>query len=103
VIVQNLNAFFVVSKMSKIRRATWLVPSAHDFVECVLNKIGLPCGASTPYTSTPYPGHALYDWVIDTFVSRRIALKMNLDMHVDIRRRALRRRDREAAVAEKEE
>jgi 17beta-estradiol 17-dehydrogenase / very-long-chain 3-oxoacyl-CoA reductase len=96
IIVENLNAFFVVSNMSKIRRASFLTPTAKDYVQSVLSKIGLAGGSSVPFTSSPYPSHALANWAVDTFASHRIALKVNYDMHVSIRQRALKKRERES-------
>jgi len=94
IIVQNLNAFFVVSNMSKIKRPSFTAPSAEDFVKCVLNKIGVAGGAMAPFTSCPYPSHAIANWAIETIPSRRLALKVNYDMHMDIRKRALKRREK---------
>jgi len=96
IIVECLTAFFVVSNMSKIKRPSFTAPSAEDYVKCVLNKIGVAGGAMSPFTSCPYPSHAVANWAIETVPSRRMALKINYDMHMDIRKRALRRREKAA-------
>lgn len=54
--------------MSKIRRPTLLIPPAPTFVKATLASIGQARGAAgRPYTSTPYFGHALFDWAMATF------------------------------------
>ncbi|KAI9229813.1 MAG: hypothetical protein DHS80DRAFT_26829 [Piptocephalis tieghemiana] len=102
IIVQSLTTFFVASKMSKIRKSSFLVPYPDTYVRSVLGKIGLSGGSMTPYTSSPYPSHALANWVVETIPTHRTALKINLDMHKDIRRRALRKLERQAAASKKE-
>lgn len=65
--VQTVNTYFVVSNMSKIRKASLLIPMPKPYVKSVLSKIGLPCGAlftGRPNVSTPYWSHALLDYVI---------------------------------------
>ncbi|KAF9585785.1 hypothetical protein BGW38_000761 [Lunasporangiospora selenospora] len=97
--VQNVNTFFVVSAMSKIRKASMLIPFPKPYVRAVLGQIGISGGASTPFTSTPYYGHALANWVIDNLFTRSYWVKHNYDIQTDIRKRALRKREREAAAA----
>ncbi|KAL1407346.1 hypothetical protein Q8F55_006768 [Vanrija albida] len=90
---------FVVSNMSKIRRASITVPTAKAFVASTLGSIGLARGAQgRPYDSTPYPSHALLDYVVGLFggVSEAIGVGVILSMHKDIRKRALRKKAREA-------
>ena len=53
--------------MSKIRRASVLIPLPREYVAAVLRKIGVPCGAlwtGRPATSTPFWSHALLDYLI---------------------------------------
>jgi len=48
--------------MSKIRRASLVVPTPKVYVRAALSKIGVPGGAyGKPYTSTPYWSHSLAD------------------------------------------
>ncbi|KAI7866990.1 hypothetical protein BDF14DRAFT_1807297 [Spinellus fusiger] len=96
IVVQNINTYFVVSSMSKIRRPTFFIPMPKPYVATVLSKIGLACGASTPYTSTPYPSHGLMNWVIENVFDASFWLKQNNNIQKDIRKRALRKREREA-------
>ncbi|KAF9280017.1 hypothetical protein BGZ68_007558 [Mortierella alpina] len=100
--VQNVNTYFVVSAMSKIRRPSITAPLPKAYVRAVLSKIGVPGGASTPYTSTPFYSHAIANWLIENVFSRSFWVGYNYDLHVDIRKRALRKREREAAAAKKD-
>ncbi|ELU42146.1 ketoreductase [Rhizoctonia solani AG-1 IA] len=47
--VQLVNTYFVVSSMSKIRRATSMIPLPSTYVRSVLSKIGLQGDFTTPY------------------------------------------------------
>lgn len=88
----------VTSAMSKIRRPSALIPTPKVFVRSALSSIGQQRAGGYPYTNTPYPAHAIYKWVVDNTVGifSRIALGQNKKMHVDIRKRALRKKEREA-------
>ena len=59
--------------MSKIRRASALIPTPKAFVRSVLAKVALPCGAlwtQRPGVVTPFWSHALLDYIM----VRRVAL-----------------------------
>ncbi|KAF9917097.1 hypothetical protein BX616_001957 [Lobosporangium transversale] len=99
--VQNVNTYFVVSAMSKIRRASMLIPMPKPYVQSVLAKIGTSGGASTPYTMTPYYSHAIANWAIDHLFSRGFWVQQNYNIQTDIRKRALRKKEREAANSKK--
>lgn len=65
--VECVNTYFVVSNMSKIRKATMMIPMPRPYVKAVLAKIGKPCGAlytGRPNVSTPYWSHSLLDYAI---------------------------------------
>ncbi|KAG0224003.1 hypothetical protein BGW41_005275 [Actinomortierella wolfii] len=98
--VQNVNTYFVVSAMSKIRRASLLIPFPKPYVKAVLSQIGIPGGASTPSTSTPYWTHAIANWLIDNTFTRSFWVNHNYKIQTDIRARAMRKRLREAGTAE---
>ncbi|KAI9023522.1 hypothetical protein CLU79DRAFT_748925 [Phycomyces nitens] len=98
IVVENINTYFVVSAMSKIRKPSFLIPLPKPYVATVLSKIGLGCGAGTPYTSTPYPGHAVANWLIDNVFNSAFWVNHNDSIQKDIRKRALRKREREAAA-----
>ncbi|ORY43853.1 NAD(P)-binding protein [Rhizoclosmatium globosum] len=91
--VEHIRAFFVVSAMSKIRKPTWTTPTAKNFVKAVLKNVG------KSIDSAPYPSHAILSWFIETFMSESFAIKESNKMHIDIRKRALKKKEREAAAA----
>jgi 17beta-estradiol 17-dehydrogenase / very-long-chain 3-oxoacyl-CoA reductase len=65
VVVQLVIPGFVVSKMSKIRRSSALVPNPAQFVKSALGSIGLARGAQgRANESTPWWTHALLDYVV---------------------------------------
>ncbi|GHJ86470.1 hypothetical protein NliqN6_2872 [Naganishia liquefaciens] len=91
---------FVVSKMSKIRQSSPLVPTPDAYVRSVLSSIGLNRGAQgRAYESTPFWTHALMDYVVG-FIPESIAIWYNLRLHKDIRQRALRKQQREKAKSQ---
>ncbi|KAL4062644.1 hypothetical protein J3A83DRAFT_4478615 [Scleroderma citrinum] len=96
IIVQYLNTYYVVTKMSNIRKSSFMVPMPDVYVHAALSKIGLACGAAmtdSPNTLTPYWSHALLNYYIymvgwkAAFISGRHTTLNN------IRRRALLRRE----------
>ncbi|GAA6063013.1 hypothetical protein JCM10212_002654 [Sporobolomyces blumeae] len=100
--VELLNTYFVVSKLSKIRRSSWMIPTPKTYVRSVLSKIGVNGGAvGQPHISTPYHGHAPVQWVVDHLFSYKFWLGYNRKLHLDIRRRAIRKRERDAGKAVK--
>ncbi|BGP21783.1 hypothetical protein JCM10295v2_000658 [Rhodotorula toruloides] len=102
--VELLNTYFVVSKLSKIRKSSWMIPTPKTYVRSVLSHIGVRGGAvGQPHISTPYHGHAPVQWVVDHLFSRQFWLDYNRKLHLDIRKRVLRKREREAAKAVKGE
>jgi 17beta-estradiol 17-dehydrogenase / very-long-chain 3-oxoacyl-CoA reductase len=97
--VQHLNTYFVVSKMSKIKRPSALVPTPAAYVRSALNKIGLSCGAALsdrPGTFTPFWSHALVDYVIHAIGWKSFFISYSHSILKDQRRRALRKLEREA-------
>jgi 17beta-estradiol 17-dehydrogenase / very-long-chain 3-oxoacyl-CoA reductase len=99
VTVQCLNTYFVVSSMSKIRKATPLIPMPSAYVRSALARIGLQGGAygtGRPSALTPYPGHALIDWAMNTFGWKGLWISYTHNLHKDIRKRALKKKEREA-------
>lgn len=61
--VSLLNTYFVVSNMSKVRKSSAMIPTPRQYVSQVLKTIGRNGGAvGRPYTSTPWPMHAIVDW-----------------------------------------
>ncbi|WRT66696.1 long-chain 3-oxoacyl-CoA reductase [Kwoniella shivajii] len=96
--VELVQAAFVVSNMSKIRRSSALVPTPANFVRSVLSSFGLPRGAQgRPYERTPFWTHAFLDYVVGFagYLSEVTGIKVINSMHKDIRKRALRKAERE--------
>ncbi|KAI5308527.1 hypothetical protein KEM55_005492 [Ascosphaera atra] len=85
--------------MSKIRRASWNIPNPRNFVKAVLSKIGRGSGSRYAHTSAPFWAHGLMVWVVSETVGvmSKFALGRNKAMHESIRKRALRKAEREAA------
>jgi 17beta-estradiol 17-dehydrogenase / very-long-chain 3-oxoacyl-CoA reductase len=97
--VQIAQSYLVTSAMSKIRRSSLLVPTPKQFVKAALSKIGRSGGAQGILgTSTPYWAHGIMHWAIATFVgtTNGVVVSINKRMHEDIRKRALRKAEREA-------
>ncbi|KAG8831699.1 hypothetical protein FRC17_002730 [Serendipita sp. 399] len=97
IVVQLVNTYFVVSKMSKIRRPSITTPTPKAFVKSVLAHIGQSCGAlARPYTLTPYWSHSVADYVLAVLDIPYLLISYTHRLHIDIRRRALKKREREA-------
>lgn len=99
-----VHSYLVTSSMSKIRRANWQVPSEKTFVKSTLAKIGRRGGSiGYPYSGSPYWSHALVASVITGVVGPMSSalLSFNRKMHVDIRKRALKKADRDAQKGKK--
>ncbi|KZZ95326.1 3-ketoacyl-CoA reductase [Moelleriella libera RCEF 2490] len=88
----------VTTAMSKVRRPSLLIPTAPNFVRSALGKVGLGGYQSVPNSYVPWWSHSFMLWLIETFpgVSSPVTIFYNKKMHVDIRRRALRKQAREA-------
>lgn len=96
--VQLVLSFLVTTAMSKVRRASLMIPSAPAFVRATLSKVGNSGFQVSPNTVTPWWSHALLQWVVETVTgaSGPVTIWWNKKMHVDIRRRALKKAAREA-------
>ncbi|KAA1478108.1 NAD(P)-binding protein [Dentipellis sp. KUC8613] len=89
--VEHANTYFVVSSMSKIRRPTALIPLPHTYVRAVLASIR--AGSAVPFWT-----HALLDYVMHS-VPECVVVAYEHALHRDIRKRALRKKEREAKKA----
>ncbi|KAF2725970.1 NAD(P)-binding protein [Polychaeton citri CBS 116435] len=100
VTVQLVQSHLVTSAMSKIKRSSALVPTPRTFVKAALSKIGRSGGAQgVMATSTPYWAHGIMHWAITTFTggtSNPVVVGINKRMHEDIRKRALKKAERDA-------
>ncbi|KAJ3339590.1 hypothetical protein HDU93_008007 [Gonapodya sp. JEL0774] len=93
---ENLNTWFVSTAMSKIRKATWDVPTAEDYVRHVLSY----CGQGH-LSWTPYPSHALFAWIVDNVASRRQAMEWFWNSQKAIREIALLKKKKKLEEARK--
>ncbi|SNX84042.1 related to 17-beta-hydroxysteroid dehydrogenase [Melanopsichium pennsylvanicum] len=93
--VSLLNTYFVVSNMSKVRKSSSMIPTPKQYVGQVLKTIGNNGGAvARPYTSTPWPMHALVDWATTYILPRGWLLSYTYDQQVGIRKRAIRKAEK---------
>ncbi|KAI9457331.1 3-ketoacyl-CoA reductase [Lactarius psammicola] len=84
--VEHVNAYFVISAMSKIRRPSLFIPTSKAFVRSVLAKL-------SPGTVTPYWSHALVGAVM-ALAPPKAMLAYVHSLQKDIRRRALAKQAR---------
>lgn len=97
--VELVHSYLVTSAMSKIRRPSAFIPNPRNFVKAVLRKIGRSGGAQgIAFTSTPFWSHGLIHWALTTFVGTMndFVVGRNRAMHEDIRKRALKKQQRDA-------
>ncbi|KAI1382700.1 short chain dehydrogenase [Hypoxylon trugodes] len=96
--VQLCLSYLVTTAMSKVRRASVLIPSPKPFVRAALGKVGLGGWQSFAYTYTPYWSHAVFAWVVENTigVGHSFGIWVNLKMEMDIRDRALKKAARNA-------
>lgn len=101
--VQLVQSYLVTSAMSKIKRASATIPTPRAFVKAALSKIGRSGGAQgIAYTSTPYWAHGIMHWALATFAGtmNSVVVDQNKVMHESIRKRALRKLEREGKKAQ---
>lgn len=96
--VQLVQSYLVTSAMSKIRRPSAAIPNPRRFVRSVLAKVGRSGGAQGwAYTSTPYWFHGIMQWGLAATVgvTGSWVVRYNRGMHETIRKRALKKAERE--------
>ncbi|KAK9363611.1 hypothetical protein V1504DRAFT_473086 [Lipomyces starkeyi] len=96
--VELVLSYLVTSAMSKIRKSSTLIPNPNMFVASTLSSVGLQRGAQgRTATSTPYWSHAIFQFFVESTVGiwSGIVSNQNLQMHIAIRKRALKKADRE--------
>ncbi|KAI9297214.1 NAD(P)-binding protein [Neoconidiobolus thromboides FSU 785] len=96
ILVTNIIPYFVVSKLSKFKKSSFLIPTAESFAKTVLNKIGVPGGSNIPNNSTPYFPHAIIHALTSNFANLDFWIFLNKDQMVSTRKRALRKKERES-------
>jgi 17beta-estradiol 17-dehydrogenase / very-long-chain 3-oxoacyl-CoA reductase len=86
--------YHITGSMSKIRKASFFIPDVGPYVKSVLKNIGRRGGSTHfAYSSTPYPSHALMQWVLENTLgagSQTIITQIR-GMHQSIRARALKK------------
>ncbi|KAG0649234.1 3-ketoacyl-reductase [Hyphodiscus hymeniophilus] len=100
--VEFVLSYMVTTAMSKIRKTSMFVPNPRNFVKAVLAKIGRAGGAQQiAYTSTPFWGHALMQWWLENTVgiSGKFVVGQNRSMNESVRKRALKKAERDAKKA----
>jgi 17beta-estradiol 17-dehydrogenase / very-long-chain 3-oxoacyl-CoA reductase len=100
--VELVLSYLVTTAMSKIRKTSLFIPNPRNFVKVVLTKVGRSGGAQkVAYTSTPFWGHALMQWWLENTLGfgGKFVLGQNRKMHEQIRKRALKKAERDAKRA----
>lgn len=92
VVVQSVLPGFVATNMSKIRKATWMAPSAETYVRAALRTVGI-----ARHTTGYYP-HALMQLGINTVQALlpETANRLVLKQMEGLRAKALRKSEKEA-------
>jgi len=97
--VLNTDPFLKVSKMSKIRKPSVMIPTAAAFVRASLNKVGLSGGArfvGRPAGSAPYWSHSLLEYYVGVLGWKQATVVYTHELHKSIRKRVDRKLAREA-------
>jgi 17beta-estradiol 17-dehydrogenase / very-long-chain 3-oxoacyl-CoA reductase len=101
--VELVLSYIVTTAMSKVRKTSAFVPNPRNFVKATLGKIGLSGGAQgVAFTSTPFWAHGVMQWFLTTFLGTtgNFVVERNRIMHEQIRKRALKKAERDAKKAE---
>lgn len=88
-----------VSKMSKIRKSSVMIPTAAAFVRASLNKVGLSGGArfvGRPAGSAPYWSHSLLEYFVGVLGWKQATVVYIHELHKSIRKRVDKKLAREA-------
>ncbi|KAJ2724447.1 hypothetical protein GGI07_001959 [Coemansia sp. Benny D115] len=99
IVVEHLQTYFVCSRMSKTKKANFLIPMPRPYIKAVFQKIGVAGGSSEPYTSVPYFSHALMAFVAERVVPKQAAIDYNYGLLNGLRKRALKKIQREQEQA----
>ncbi|KAK9470796.1 uncharacterized protein V1510DRAFT_439400 [Dipodascopsis tothii] len=86
-------SYLVTSAMSKVRKTSLMIPNPKSFVASTLANIGLTRGVR-PYTMIPYWSHAILGAGM-RLLPASVLRNQTRSMHVNIRKRALRKAERE--------
>ncbi|RKU48869.1 hypothetical protein DL546_008164 [Coniochaeta pulveracea] len=99
--VELILSYLVTTAMSKVRRSSAMIPNPKQWVRSALGRIGQRGNQQMAYTVTPYWSHALLAWWVENTIGAGspLAIWYNKVIHVDIRKRAIRKAEREAKKA----
>ncbi|PVV03320.1 hypothetical protein BB560_002217 [Smittium megazygosporum] len=100
ILVQYVSTYYVVSKMSKIRKPNFTTPTAEVYAKSILSRIGSGCGSLYPYTTVPYFSHALIHFAAQNLFSPKFWLDFSFNHLEGVRKRALKKQARLAKEAE---
>ncbi|KAJ2175772.1 hypothetical protein GGH18_000824 [Coemansia sp. RSA 530] len=95
VVVEHLQTYFVCSRMSKMRKPNFLIPLPKTYMKTVLAKIGVEAGSSELFTSIPFFSHALMAVVVERLVPKQVTLNYNYNLLNGLRKRALKKIQRQ--------
>ncbi|KAI5788370.1 hypothetical protein EDC01DRAFT_729037 [Geopyxis carbonaria] len=100
---QLVIGYLITSNMSKVRKPNMMIPTPKQFVRSCLGKIGLSGTAGGRNgTITPYWSHGVMHWAVQTAgLYNELLLDYVKGMHMGIRKRALKKKEREAAGVKK--
>lgn len=84
--VENQVPWFVVSKLSKIRRADLFTPNPKTYARAACDRLGYE------FKSVPYWTHALQDYLMNHILPVWLVRKLVLKHHLGIRARALKKK-----------
>ncbi|KAJ1622428.1 hypothetical protein T492DRAFT_1062463 [Pavlovales sp. CCMP2436] len=92
IIVQCNVPYFVKTAMANRSRATMMIPEPRDFVNASLSKLG------NGLTISPFWSHAVILYVLGCLPHWALVPYVH-SMHIDIRKRSIRKKERQAAAA----
>ncbi|KAJ1921972.1 hypothetical protein H4219_000319 [Mycoemilia scoparia] len=95
IVVQHLTTYFVATAMTKVRRATFLIPTAESYAKNIIRYLGSPCGTNSPYTMVPHFGHAIYVFFTQNILSESFVVKKSYDHGLVFYKRWLKKVARE--------
>ncbi|XP_073514269.1 very-long-chain 3-oxoacyl-CoA reductase [Phyllobates terribilis] len=85
VTVQSVLPFYVATKMSGIRKATWDKPRPEDYVRSALNTVGLQS------RTNGFLPHAIMGWLTGSLLPACLSTKLAMNMNKGLRARFLKR------------
>lgn len=94
--VQCQVPLFVTTKLAKLKKASFFVPSPANYARSALNAIGYEA------VTSPYWPHALQMWLLNS-LPEPMSTMITKNMHLDIRRKGMKKLQGEKAGGKKNE